>query len=59
MTLAELRAKHGEMIRALVAVDSEDGTGIPELRKLLADGGAGAARQVPPHLAARLGEGAG
>ena len=36
VSLAELQAKHGEMIRALVAVDSEDGTGIPELRKLLA-----------------------
>lgn len=36
VTLAELRAKHGEVIRAVVAVDSEDGTGIPELRSLLA-----------------------
>lgn len=37
VTLAELRAKHGEVIRAVVAVDSEDGTGIPELRRLLAE----------------------
>ena len=37
LTLEELRAKHGEMIRALVPVDSQDGTGIVELRKLLAD----------------------
>lgn len=36
VTLGELRAKHGEMIRALVTVDSENATGIPELRKLLA-----------------------
>lgn len=36
VTLAELRAKHGEVIRAVVAVDSKDGTGIPELRSLLA-----------------------
>lgn len=37
LTLAGLRDKHGEMIRALVTVDDcQDGTGIPELRKLLA-----------------------
>ena len=36
LTLTELQAKHGPMIRALVAVDSADGTGIAELRKLLA-----------------------
>ncbi len=36
LTLADLQAKHGEMIRAVVAVDSADGTGIHELRTLLA-----------------------
>lgn len=36
LSLVELQAKHGEMIRAVVAVDSEDGAGIPELRRLLA-----------------------
>lgn len=36
LTLGELRAKHGAMIRELVEVDSEDDTGIPELRRLLA-----------------------
>lgn len=36
ITLTELQKKHGEMIRALAAVDSKDRTGIPDLRKLLA-----------------------
>ncbi|MBI5686863.1 MAG: hypothetical protein HZC54_17485 [Verrucomicrobia bacterium] len=37
VTLAGLQARHGEMVRALVAVDSKYGTGIPELRKLLVE----------------------
>jgi GTPase SAR1 family protein len=36
LTLAGLQAKHGEIIRAVVAVDSKHDTGVPELRKLLA-----------------------
>ncbi|MBX3746497.1 MAG: hypothetical protein KF833_14410 [Verrucomicrobiae bacterium] len=36
LTLQELQSRHGEMIRAMVAVDSRDGTGIPEMRVLLA-----------------------
>jgi hypothetical protein len=37
LTLAELQAKHGDMIRAVMPVDSKDGTGIPELRITLAE----------------------
>lgn len=36
LTLEDLRARHGGMIRAVISVDSSDGTGISELRKLLA-----------------------
>lgn len=36
LTLTELQAKHGEMIRHLISVDSEDGTRIQELRELIA-----------------------